>query len=184
MEKKYAGLCVKFYSSYRESPTRRGNIVTSCFAARHWINRNRWYPSLRERSSIYRLHRRNLICNREFLIQPLSAKSILQLDWVINYYRLYNAVKVFFSSSTFSSYFFFFFLFIFNIIFIFNFFQLYNENKKEIVHLRLLLGIFIRITTNFSSYLFVHFSFVFHYLDHVNKFPFFIKTFFSFYFSL
>ena len=35
MEKKYAGLCVKFYSSYRESPTRRGNIVTSCFAARH-----------------------------------------------------------------------------------------------------------------------------------------------------
>lgn len=120
---------MKFYPSYRESPTRRGNIVTSCFVARHWINRNRWYPSLRERSSIYRLHRRNLICNREFLIQPLSAKSILQLDWVINYYRLYNAVKVFFSSSTFSSYFFSSFSTLFSYLI---FFQLYNENKKKL----------------------------------------------------
>lgn len=65
--------------------------------ARHWIRLTEIADiRLYERSSIYRLHRRNLICNREFLIQPLTAKSILQLDWVINYYRLYNAVSLFF----------------------------------------------------------------------------------------
>ena len=80
--------------------------------ARHWIRLTEIADiRLYERSSIYRLHRRNLICNREFLIQPLTAKSILQLDWVINYYRLYNAVSLFFS--------FLFFLF----PFIFNFFN-------------------------------------------------------------
>lgn len=104
--------------------------------ARHWIRLTEIADiRLYERSSIYRLHRRNLICNREFLIQPLTAKSILQLDWVINYYRLYNAVSLFFLYffSILSSYLpsFFSQLRFFFFTFYFAFFQLDNENKKE-----------------------------------------------------
>lgn len=108
--------------------------------ARHWIRLTEIADiRLYERSSIYRLHRRNLICNREFLIQPLTAKSILQLDWVINYYRLYNAVSLF------PFLFFFLLLLTFSTSssyprllvlkqdtsFYFAFFQLDNENKTK-----------------------------------------------------
>lgn len=91
--------------------------------ARHWIRLTEIADiRLYERSSIYRLHRRNLICNREFLIQPLTAKSILQLDWVINYYRLYNAVSLFFPSSQLHHHIF--FLFVLNFVFFFFFYFL------------------------------------------------------------
>ena len=158
--------------------------------ARHWIRLTEIADiRLYERSSIYRLHRRNLICNREFLIQPLTAKSILQLDWVINYYRLYNAVSLFFSFfSTSSSYLLSFcsqLCFLFFFTFYFAFFQLDNENKKECTF-----SYFLGITSFSQNYYkpsesrFVFFrSF---YLDHVNKFPLFycLTYFFRFHSSL
>ena len=158
--------------------------------ARHWIRLTEIADiRLYERSSIYRLHRRNLICNREFLIQPLTAKSILQLDWVINYYRLYNAVSLFFPSSQLHHHIFFLFVlnfvFFFFFTFYFAFFQLDNENKKECTF-----SYFLGITSFSQNYYkpsesrFVFFrSF---YLDHVNKFPLFycLTYFFRFHSSL
>lgn len=135
--------------------------------ARHWIRLTEIADiRLYERSSIYRLHRRNLICNREFLIQPLTAKSILQLDWVINYYRLYNAVSLLFlyffsTSSSYLPSFCFQLYFLFFLLFTLLSFNLTTKTKKNIhfpTSSELLF--FRRTTTNLPSlvsFFFVHF---------------------------